>query len=528
MNIKKPITKGIAKVPVIMQLEALECGAASLAMVLAYYDKWIPLEKVRSDCGVSRDGSNAKNCMAAARSYGLIAKGFRYEPEMLKEEGQFPCIIHWNFNHFVVLDGFKGDYAYLNDPGRGEVKVTMKEFDESFTGVCLMFEPGENFTPSGKPKSVLEFAKERMKGKGMKTAIVFAFLVSVITALLGIIDPAFSRIFIDRLLTHQNDNWLTPFIVAMSVFTFVKIVIQWIQIVYNNRINKQLDAVGSSSFMWKIMKLPIEFFSQRLAGDIQSRQSSNSMIANTLVNTFAPLFLNSVMAIFYLVVMIRYNITLTIIGLSSMLINVFVTNYIAKKRVNISRVSQRDGAKLYSTTIAGIEMIESIKASGSEDGYFERWAGYQASVNDGTIKFEKINNYIGIIPGIISSITSLLITGYGIYLTFTNEFTIGMIMAFSGYLTSFMAPASTFLNASSTIQEMRTEMERIDDVMKYPDDPAISYDNLDENETYDKLSGNIEMKNVTFGYSKLANPLITDFNLSIKPGQRVAIKQFQK
>ena len=523
MKIKKPVTKGVVKVPVIMQLEALECGAACLAMILAYYEKWIPLEQVRSDCGVSRDGSNAKNIMKAARSYGLIAKGYKFEPDALKDAGTFPCIVHWNFNHFVVLDGFKGNYAYLNDPARGEVKVEMKEFDEAFTGICLSFEPGPDFKPGGKPKSVMDFISERLKGEGAKSAIAFAFLTSIIVALLGIISPAFSRIFLDRLLTHQNDNWLIPFTIVFSIFSFLNIVISWTQLVYSRRIDRKLDAVGSSTFMWKILRLPMEFFSQRMAGDIQARQSSNATIANSLVNTFAPLLLNSFMAIFYFVVMIRYNVLLTFVGLSAMVINVFVSRYISKKRINISRVSQRDSSKLYSTQVSGIEMIESIKASGSEDGYFERWAGFQANVNNASMAFGEINYYLGSIPSIVSSLSSLVITGIGVYLTFDGRFTIGMITAFSGYLSSFSAPASSFLSASQTIQEMRTEMERIDDVMKYPNDPNLGKDEYDENASYKKLSGSIELKDVTFGYSKLSDPLIKNFNLSIKPGQRIAL-----
>ena len=172
VKIKKPVSGGVAKVPVVMQMEALECGAASLAMILAYYDKWIPLEQVRSDCGVSRDGSNAANVLRAARSYGMIAKGYRYEPEELKKYGKFPCIVHWNFNHFVVLNGFKKDKAVLNDPAKGNYTVSMKVFDESFTGICLMFEPGDNFEPSGKPKSMMSFARERMKGSAVAVAFV--------------------------------------------------------------------------------------------------------------------------------------------------------------------------------------------------------------------------------------------------------------------------------------------------------------------------------------------------------------------
>ena len=202
IKIKSPLTKGAAKVPVVMQMEALECGAASLTMILAYYGKWVPLEQVRADCGVSRDGSNAKNVLKAARSYGLVAKGYRYEPEDLKKNGKFPCIIHWNFNHFLVLNGFKGNKAYLNDPAKGNYAVSMETFDESFTGICLMFEPGEDFQPGGKPKSMLAFAKKRLIGAG--AAVAFVILTTVITSLIGIIQPAFSRIFLDRLLTAEN------------------------------------------------------------------------------------------------------------------------------------------------------------------------------------------------------------------------------------------------------------------------------------------------------------------------------------
>ena len=520
MNIKKPISKGIAKVPVVMQLEALECGAASLTMILAYYDKWIPLEQVRSDCGVSRDGSNAKNCLKAARSYGLIAKGYRYEPEALRESGTFPCIIHWNFNHFVVLKGFRGNNVYINDPARGEVKITMEEFDESFTGICLCFEPGPDFVPSGKPKSILGFVMERLSGA--KTAIIFVILTTIIANLMGIISPGFSRIFMDRLLTHKNSEWLLPFIIAFSALNIIQIIIAWLQLVYNNRINGKLAVIGSTSFMWKILRMPMEFFSQRMSGDILARQGSNETIANSLVNTFAPLLLNSIMMLFYFVVMIRYNVVLTIIGLSSIVVNIVVSQIVTKKRINASRISMRDSGKLSGTTVSGIEMIETIKASGAENGFFERWAGYQASVIGAEVDFNKFNEYLNLIPSIVSSLTSLLITGIGIYLTIKGEFTIGMITAFEGYLASFTSPFSSLISASQTIQEMRTEMERIEDVMKYPTDVIYNDQQLDNNKTYDKLSGAFEMKDVNFGYSKLDEPLIKNFNLSVKPGDRIA------
>lgn len=520
VRIKEPVTNGVAKVPVVMQMEALECGAASLTMILAYYNKWIPLEQVRADCGVSRDGSNAKNILKAARSYGFTAKGYRFEPEDLKTNGIFPCIIHWEFNHFVVLNGFKGNKAYLNDPAKGSYSVSMEAFDEAFTGICLFFEPNENFEPGGKPKSMIGFAKKRLEGAGM--AIAFVVLTTFISSLMGIINPAFSRIFLDRLLTGENPDWFMPFILALAGMGVVQIVVAWIQAVYSLRINGKLSVVGSTSYMWQVLRMPMEFFSQRMAGDIQQRKNSNATIAKSLVDTFAPLALNTIMMVFYLVVMIRYSLILTLVGILSIVINLVVSNIISRKRINITRVQMRDAGKLAATTVAGIEMIETIKASGAENGFFEKWSGYQASVNTQQVKFEKINQYLGIIPTLVSSIAGIAVLIIGVYFTMSGEFTVGMIMAFQGFLTSFTQPATQLITAGQTLQEMRTDMERVEDVMQYPTDVSYENDDIDENVEYGKLSGKIEMKNVTFGYSKLDEPLIKDFNLSLSTGSRVA------
>ncbi len=519
VKIKRPLTKGVAKVPVVMQMEALECGAASLAMVCAYYNKWIPLEQIRVDCGVSRDGANAKNLLVAARSYGFVAKGYRYEPDDLKKHGKFPCIIHWNFNHFVVLDGFKGKKAVINDPAKGNYTVSMETFDKSFTGICLMFEPNENFVPSGKRKSVLSFAVKRLNGA--KVAVAFVVFTTLISALIGVITPAFSRIFMDRLLTHKSPDWFYPFIFALSAMSALQLVISALETYYSNRINGKLATIGSSTFMWKVLHLPMEFFSQRLAGDIQGRQGSNAGIANSVVNTFAPLALNAIMMVFYLVVMIRYSWILTLVGLSSLVINAWMSRIISQKRINITRVSMRDAGKLAGATVAGVEMIETIKASGAENGFFERWAGYQASVNAQKVKYAKINQYLGIIPSAVSTITGIVVLTLGVWFAMEGTFTVGMIMAFQGVLSSFSTPAATFISAGQTIQEMRTQMERVEDVMEYREDDCYKTDVKEE--SFAKLSGNIELKNITFGYSRLSEPIIKNFSLNIKPGQRVAL-----
>lgn len=518
MTVKRPSRK-VAKVPVVMQLEALECGAACLGMVLAYYEKWIPLEQVRTDCGVSRDGSNAKNIMSAARYYGLIAKGIRCEPENLKESGLFPCIIHWNFNHFVVLDGFRGNKAILNDPARGIVEVDMETFDESFTGICLMFEPGEAFKPEGKPKSMLGFVRERLSGT--KSAVIFVLLTTLITTLIGIINPGLTKVFLDRLLTYENTEWLHTVLTLMLILATVQVMAEWISAICNLRIEYKMRAVGASSFMWKLLNLPMEFYSQRMAGDLLMRKNSNEDIANTLIDTIAPIALDTVMMVFYLVVMIRQSLVLAMIGVASIIINMAVSRYVTKKRVNITRVMSRDAGKLSSTEVSGIQMIETLKASGAEDGFFEKWSGYQASVNAQTVKMTKTDAFLGIIPSTVSALADILIQGIGIALIFQGHFTVGSIMMFQSYMTKFTGPAQTLISSSQMVQNMRTQMERLEDVLKYKSKEYVEKE-AEEGKSYTKLSGKLEMKNISFGYAPLSPPLIENFNLSLEPGKKVA------
>ena len=519
-TVKQPVRRGRAKVPVVMQMETLECGAASLAMVMAYYGKWVPLEQVRLDCGVSRDGSNAKNVLVAARSYGFDAQGFRCEVGALKKDMSYPCIIHWNFNHFVVLDGFKGDWAYLNDPARGEVKVSMEEFDRSFTGICLQITPGPDFQPGGKPKSTIAFARKRLVGAG--AAVAFVMLSSVIGYLFGIINPIFSRFFMDRLLTGENRELLMPFIGLMSVMAVAQVIVAWIQAIYELKISGKMALVGSSTFMWKVLRMPLEFFTQRMAGDILQRQGTNASIAATLVNTFAPLLLNTIMMFFYLIVMLRYSVLLTMVGIVTIILNLLMSQIISAKRVNITRVQMRDSGKLVAATVSGIQMVETIKASGAENGYFQKWSGYQASVNAQSVKYAKLNQYLGLIPALLTTLADAAVLILGVWLSMQGSFTLGKVLLFQGFLSSFMAPATTLISAGQMIQEMRTEMERVEDVMEYPTDSAFAELPLDEDADYSKLTGQIDIKDISFGYSRLGKPLIQNFSMSMKPGSRVA------
>jgi NHLM bacteriocin system ABC transporter peptidase/ATP-binding protein len=555
-------------------MEALECGAASLAMILAYFGKWVPLEQVRSDCGVSRDGSNLKYMTMAAKSYGLIPSAFKCDLKTVRT-AKLPAIIHWNFNHFVVLNGFEKDKVSINDPARGAVKVSMKEFDESFTGVLVSFEKGKDFKPGGKPDSVMEFAMKRLSG----TLVPFLFVIitSFLTTVTGLISPAFGRIFQDRILTQINPEWLYPFVLCFAAVVMFNVVVSLINNLYMLKIQGKLAIVANAGFIWHVLRLPVDFFSQRMVGDIISRQSLNESIASTLIGKFAPILLNLGTLIFYLVVMVRYNFWLSLIGIASAFFNMFFGRYVAQKRNNMQIVQSRDAGKAVAATMSGIEMIETIKSAGAENGFFGRWAGYQASLNSAAVKFAKMNQYLGSVSTIVASMTDLIVRTICIWLIMTDDtWSIGKLSAFSVYLSSFMDPVNQLVGVMQSLTQMRTDMERVQDVLKYK--PDVEYDDevtdrqrpelassapeskegesgrertksqedeelkkqtastlesirvgsaaAKKTSKYRKLSGALEMKNICFGYNKLSEPLIEDFNLSLKPGSRVALVGF--
>ncbi len=522
--------KKYAKVPVIMQMEALECGAASLAMILAYHEKWIPLEQARVDCGVSRDGSSAKNLLKAARNYGMTAKGFRCDTSML-ETMEIPCILHWGFNHFVVFCGFDKDKAVINDPARGIVRVSQEELDREFTGVCLCMSPGDGFEKGGKPKSIIPFAKQRLQGTG--PALIFIVLTTLITAIINLVYPVFGQVFMDTLLPGKNPEWLFPFLGLMVLMVVVQSVVTLAHAVYINKVNGKLAIVSSAAFMWHVLRLPVEFFSQRMAGDVAQRQESNENIASTLVKDLGPVVINLVMLVLYLVIMLRYSVLLTLVCVASISINIWLNQIALKKRMNISRVRMRDSGKLYGTTVAGIEMIETIKASGAENGYFERWAGYSAAVNAAEVDAVHLERVWHTIPGLVRSFSEILILMLSALLIINGQYTVGMLLAFQSFMHSFLVPVYELMAVSGSVQEMRTSMERIEDVLTYKPDvefkPLEEEESPDEeddpfavNDTYAKLSGAVELKNIIFGYSRLGNPLIKDFSMTLKPGARVA------
>ncbi len=502
-------------------MEALECGAACLTMILAYYGKWVPLEKVRADCGVSRDGSKASNILKAARSYGLTAKGMTYSINALRKKGKFPCIIFWNFNHFVVLNGFSGNKAIINDPARGQIKVPLEAFEESFTGVALVFEKTDAFEEGGTKPDTLAYARKRLEGLG--PAIAFVMLTAAVTSFITIISTSLGTVFMDRILSGDQREWLIPLIIVMLVLAVVLAIVSFLNAIYLVRVQGKIAVVSSSRFMRHLLHLPVGFYAQRMVGDLQQRQTSNETIAFQLVGQLAPVFINTIMLVLYLVIMVNYSLVLTIVGILTVLINALTARYISKRRVNISRANMMDAGKLYATTVGGIEMIETIKAAGAETGFFGRWAGFQASVNEANNRMTRLNEYLGAIPVIMTNIANIAVLVIGIWLIVQDAFTPGALLSFTGFISAFMTPVNQLITMGQTVQEMQTQMERIEDVMRYEVDVPYTSDEIITPMKREKLMGKVDLEGVSFGYSPLEPPLIENFDLHLKPGQWVAL-----
>lgn len=504
--------RSVKKVPVVVQMETVECGAACLSMILAYYGKWLSLEQLRTDCGVSRDGSNARCIVQAARRHGLDAHGYRADISHL--EHMTPAIIHWNYNHFVVFKGFDGGLAYINDPGIGSIAVSMEDFNRSYTGVAITASPTDQFKPQGHQTSILHYVKENIRG--VSDAFIFTLIMGILTAFAGMLYPLFSQVFMDDIITGKNEEWTVPFFVGMGALVVFHFLLAFLDNVYGRRFSGSMSLKGNTRFLWHALNLPMEFFAQRYVGDIVQRQSLNETITTTLVRILAPYAINILLLIVYVVVMARYSFLLTLMGLMSVALNIYVVRKESELRNNLSRAMEQTEGKFYGITMSCVDNIESIKAAGAERKFFEFWAGYFARRNNQEVLFEARS----FSPYVFGHVANALVLILGAALILYGDFSIGMLMAFQGFMAEFMRPAMGLMQGSTTVIELRSQMERIDDVIAYPTEKWSD----DSDEAHGaKMGGMFEMKNVTFGYSPTSEPLIKDFSMKVEPGKSIAL-----
>ncbi len=507
------------RTPTILQMEAVECGAASLAMILAYHKRRVPLAELRVSCGISRDGSKASNLLTAARNYGLQAKGFKAEISALSRLS-FPCIIYWNFNHFLVLEGFYGKKVFLNDPETGPRTVSIDEFSESFTGVVLTFSKGETFQAGGAKPNIFRGLWQRLRRS--TSALIFGLVVGLLLVVTGLVMSSFSQIFIDQILIQQQTEWLSSLIMAMFFVAGVTGLLTRLQLQNLRRMKVKLSMVMSGQFIQHLLHLPIGFYAQRFSGEISSRIQLNDRLADLISGQIASTLIALIMVICYGVAMWCYDPELTKIAIGFVLINVVILQWVGRLRSdNNTRVMQEQG-KVSGTAIAGLQSIETLKASGLESDFFTRWAGYYAKSLNSQQEIDSLNQWLGALPSLLSGLSAVCLLVFGGARVMDGAITIGKLIAFQSLTQQFMQPIHQLMQVSQDLKELEGTMARLDDILENPIDPGLAPE-PDTQIDHPKLQGYLELKNITFGYNRATPPLIENFNLSLQPGQRVAL-----
>ena len=503
----------------VMQLEAVECGAACLGMVLTHFKKYVPLEELRLVCGVTRDGTKASNILKAARSYDLVAKGYKKEPEELLDL-PMPMIVFWNFNHYVVVEGFTKNQVYLNDPAYGPRVVSSTEFDESFTGVALTFEPTESFARGGEKPSAIKALRKRFKG--LHSSLLFIFAASLLLVLPGLVIPVFTGVFVDKILVGNMESWLRPLLIGMVITAIFRVALTWLQSFYLLRVQTKIALLESSKFFWHVLRLPIEFFTQRSAGDIGTRLSINERVATMLTGQLAHAALSCVTVVFFAALMFSYDVLLTVISIMVVGLNLLVLKIIAKKSQENSQRLAIVSGRLVGVAMNGLSVMETIKSSGGESSFFTKWAGFQAKYINSQQDVAKIDLIMGLIPPFLTAFNSVVVLVIGGFRVMDGHLTLGQLVAYQSLVASFVAPVNLLAGLANKLQQVKGDMDRLDDVMKYPVDSLINQ-GKDSTVKKPKLCGYLDMKSLSFGYNHAGFPLIDNFNLSIKPGERIAI-----
>jgi NHLM bacteriocin system ABC transporter peptidase/ATP-binding protein len=500
-------------------MEAVECGAAALAMVLAYYGAWIPLERLRVACGVSRDGSKASNIVRAARTFGLTATGFRKEPSTLHEL-PMPCIIHWNFNHFVVLEGIDGSRVSINDPATGRRLIDMTELDLAFTGVVIAFEPTAAFRKFGsKPRGLRLLLRELRSSRGPVALVVAVSLALIIP---GIVIPGFTRIFVDDVLIQHNENWLRPLLIGMGATALFRAIVTALQQSLLLRLQTKLAVVMISRFLWRVLSLPMDFFSQRHVGDIATRVGANEQISRLLSGGVVTNALSLTSLVFFAAAMAAYDPLLTAIVVGMSLVNIVALKLIGQRREDLGRSLALERGKLVGSTIGAVRTIETLKAGGLEDEAFGHWAGIQAKVLNADQELGASSSLLEMLPTLLSGLTMAAVLGLGGLRVIEGSLTLGGLVAFQSLMASFSEPITTLVGQIGSLQTIKGGLERLEDVYNYPlDEPVRS--NVRREDFPPKLAGRIELRKIEFGYSILEPPLISEFSISIEPGMRVAV-----
>ncbi|MDE0002882.1 MAG: cysteine peptidase family C39 domain-containing protein [Rhodospirillaceae bacterium] len=509
--------------PVLLQMHASECGAACLGIVLAYFGRWVPLTELREKCEVSRDGSSAASILRASRHYGLECSGLSIRADQLKKL-QLPLILFWQFSHFVVLEGFDGRNFYLNDPSTGRRRISAEEFNKDYSGIALRFKLGADFRPGGERPDLLRQLGALLAGSWSLLSGVIA--CGLMLTLLTLIIPASLGVFVDDVM-EKHGSW-GGLVTALLGGGLLVYVLSLLKNRFLKRLAVRVSVIGYSRGMSRLLRLPVEFFAHRLAGDLTDRVLSTDRIGKNLADQFLVLIFDMAMSAVLLIAMFAYDILLTLIVLSLALLHGILAHFLNALRAVRSQTMRREQGLLIGLGMQMLSHADNLRMTGADDRFFSRWSGQQARELRARQLYSELGSVNTSLPGLVDALRSAAILGVGGGLVMAGEMTLGMLVGFYILAEMFLVPVRRFLEFAETRQALETDLQRFEDISKTDEDPAFSRRSPESESipTFNgrlQLAGQLELRNVTFGFNKSRPPLIKDFNLVIKPGQRVAV-----
>jgi NHLM bacteriocin system ABC transporter peptidase/ATP-binding protein len=509
------------RVPTVLQMEQTECGAASLGMVLASHGLWVPLGELRVACGISRDGAKASDLLRAARGYGLAAKGYRLDLAEL-HRSPMPLILFWGFNHFVVLEGIDPETgtAWINDPASGPRRVPADEFDSSFTGIALAFRPEEGFERGGTKPSLLRAMLARLGRSGGGVALLALLALGLV--LPGLAAPFLTKVFVDEILVPGFHDWFVPLLIGLGLTILMRGGLTALQRALTARLQAKLSVLEGSRLFWHILRAPIEFFALRRVGDLSARIGATERVARLLTEQAGVALAAVVSLLLYGTAMLLYDPLLGSVALAILLCNTVLLRVMWRRQEDDSRRLARALGRVMATSMSTIAMIETVKASGSEAEAFGRWAGVQADYLVAQQASARTAALVSTAPPVLARLGDVAILGLGGLAVMRGEMTVGELVAFQALALGLAEPVATLTNLGASVQTMSGELARIDDVLGHRKAPQLDAPGLPAPAPL-HLSGRLELREVTFGYSPLAAPLLDRLSFVLEPGARIAL-----
>ena len=509
--------------PILLQMHATECGAACLGSVLGYFGRWVPLTELREKCEVSRDGSSAASILRASRHYGLECRGLSVRAHQLKML-PLPLILFWQFSHFVVLEGFDDRYFYLNDPATGRRRLSVEEFNKGYSSIALKFKRGDDFKPGGDRPSLFGQLGTLLAGSwSVLTGVIASALM---LTLLALVVPVSLGVFVDDVLLSRGPwGGLVAALIGGGTLVYV---LSLLKHRFLKRLAVRVSVIGYNRGLSKLLRLPVEFFEHRLVGDLTDRVSSIDRIAKNLTEQFLVLLVDMAMSAVLLIAMLAYDVPLTLVVLLLAFLHGALAHFLNSFREVRSQAMRREQGLLIGFGMQMLSHADNLRMTGSDDRFFSRWSGQQARELRARQFYSELGSVNSALPGLIGLFRSAAILGIGGSLVMAGDMSLGTLAGFYILAEMFLAPVGRFLDFADKRQALETDLQRLQDISRAAEDPVFSRRSPESQSipTFNgrlQLAGRLELRDVTFGYNKSRPPLIKDFNLAIKPGQRVAV-----